>query len=893
MKPNTKAIPFVVLLSLIFSLVSAGGIITEPAKAASYCNAAQFVTDVTVPDGTSFYWGVTFQKTWRLKNVGTCTWTTSYSLIYVGGDQMSAPSSVSFPQSVAPGQTVDLSVSMTAPNAPGTFIGYWELRSASGSWFGIGSGYSHSFWVKIVTTSPSQLITDFDFTQNICLAQWQYDGGPIPCPLNPNKAMYGTMQVLNNPTLETGVGAGAPSLLVIPQNKYNATIRGIYQVPLVPGDHFQATVGCQYQAYSCYVTFELDYLVGTDLVTIWKAREKYDGQVYPVDIDLTTISHQRINGLVLTVTAFGDASEAQAIWVAPRIIRYLAGPVITPTPIGMAAPTITPIVPTPVPSSTPASASSCDRAQFVSDVSVPDGTTFAPNVSFAKTWRLQNVGTCTWTTAYSLVFVSGDRMSAPTPVFLPQTVVPGQTVDVGVNFVSPPTAGEYRSYWELADPSGAVFGVGANANTPFYVDIVVSGTTTTTTAYDFAANVCMAQWMSGAGTLPCPGTDGDSRGFVLPVSNPQLENGNTSTSPGLITFPQNVYNGYVRGVYPAFSVQSGDHFQSIVNCAYGATTCFVIFRLDYQVNGGIVQTFWSWAEKYDGEYYAANLDLTPLAGQSVNFILTVYANGDPTGDRALWVAPQIVRNGTSGIPSTSTSTGVPTNTPTNVSVPTNTPTNALVPTNTPIPFTPTSAPSATGIPPTSTSIPSTRTSTPSATSIPSTSTPIPSTPTSIPSATNTLQPNTQLYINQTYGFEFSYPTQGQISNQTATGAHITLPFTSGTNLVEKYLDVNVATNATTCLSPIAQGYAPGALQPQQLTFNGINFVEESGELGAAGNFYDWVGYSTLKGTNCISLTFTLHSTDPGVYPTPPPTFNMQAESAVFANIVASFVFLSV
>ena len=425
MKPNMKAVSFTVLLVIILSSLVAGGAEAEPAKARSYCDEAQFVTDVTVPDGTSFYWGVTFQKTWRIKNVSTCTWTTSYNLIYVGGSQMGAPGSVPFPQSVGPGQTVDLSVSMTAPNAPGTFIGYWELQDPSGAWFGIGSGYSHSFWVKIVTTSPSQLITDFDFTQNICSAQWQYDGGPIPCPLNPNKAMYGTMQVLNNPILETGVGAGAPSLLVIPQNKYNAAIRGIYQVPLVPGDHFQATVGCQYQAYSCYVTFELDYLVGTDLVTIWKARQQYDGQVYPVDIDLTSISHQRINGLVLTVTAFGDASQAQAIWVAPRIIRYLAGPVITPTSPFIATNT-------PVPSPTPVSASNCNRAQFVSDVSVPDGTTFAPNFSFAKTWRLQNVGTCTWTTAYSLVFVSGDRMSAPSPVYLPQTVVPGQTVDIGV-----------------------------------------------------------------------------------------------------------------------------------------------------------------------------------------------------------------------------------------------------------------------------------------------------------------------------------------------------------------------------------------------------------------------------------------------------------------------------
>ncbi|HUI88847.1 MAG TPA: NBR1-Ig-like domain-containing protein [Anaerolineales bacterium] len=830
MQTSSKAISFFSMLAIITSLILTAAVNVQPAAALSSCDAAQFVTDVTVPDGTSFYWGATFQKTWRLKNVSNCTWTTAYSLIYVGGSQLGAPTSVPFPQSVAPGQTVDLTVSMTAPSAPGVFVGYWELRDDRGTWFGIGSGYSHSFWVKITTTSAQQLITSFDFTQNICSAQWSYDGGPIPCPLNPNKIMYGYVQVLNNPTLETGVGAGAPSLLTVPQDKYNGLIRGVYQVNIVPGDHFQTTIGCQYQAYSCFVTFELDYINGPSQVTLWKAREKYDGLVYPVDIDLTSLSHAGINKLVLSVTAYGDASGDQPIWVAPRIVRYLAGPVITPTPGGSSGATATPVVST---------SSGCDRAQFVTDVSVPDGTKFVPNTSFTKTWRLQNIGTCTWNTAYSLTFVSGDRMSAPASVLLPQTVVPGQTVDVGVNLTSPPTAGEYRGYWELEDPSGAVFGIGPNADKSFWVDIVVSGAAATTaTAYDFAANVCSAQWMSGAGTLPCPGSDGDPRGFVVPVTNPQLENGNTSTSAGLVTFPQNTNNGYIRGVYPAFAVQSGDHFQSIVNCAYGATQCFVIFRLDYQINGGIVQTFWSWAEKYDGLYYAANLDLTPLAGQNVNFILTVLSNGDPTGDRATWIAPQIVRNGAGGVVPTPTFTSAPVNVPTN--------------------------------------------------------TPIPPTATPISSTTNTPLPGTLTYVNQAYGFEFNYPSQALISNQTSTGARITLPFTPGTNLAEKYLDVNVAANATasTCISPTAQQYAPGSLQPQQVTFNGVNFVRESGELGAAGNLFDWVAYSTLKGTNCISLTFTLHSINPGAVSTPPPTFDMQAESAVFMNIVSTFLFLS-
>ena len=120
--------------------------------------------------------------------------------------------------------------------------------------------------------------------------------------------------------------------------------------------------------------------------------------------------------------------------------------------------------------------------------------------------------------------------------------------------------------------------------------------------------------------------------------------------------------------------------------------------------------------------------------------------------------------------------------------------------------------------------------------------------------------NTQLYVNQTYGFAFVYPSQGQISNQTTTGAHITLPFTPGTNLGQKYLDLSVTPNATTCTSPMTSQYLGSpSYQSQQVTINGINFLKQSGEGHAAGNIYDWVAYSTLKGTNCISFDFTLHS----------------------------------
>ena len=153
---------------------------------------------------------------------------------------------------------------------------------------------------------------------------------------------------------------------------------------------------------------------------------------------------------------------------------------------------------------------------------------------------------------------------------------------------------------------------------------------------------------SGAGTLPCPGTEGDARGFVLSVTSPRLENGVTDTRPGLLMFPQNSSTGYLQGTYPAFTVQGGDHFKTTLSCEYGAADCFVIYRLDYRVGGGSIQTLGTFGERYDGLYYAADIDLSGLAGQGVSFILTVLSNGSAVGDRALWVAPRIVRSSSIG-----------------------------------------------------------------------------------------------------------------------------------------------------------------------------------------------------------------------------------------------------
>jgi hypothetical protein len=156
----------------------------------------------------------------------------------------------------------------------------------------------------------------------------------------------------------------------------------------------------------------------------------------------------------------------------------------SPTPAASSTPIITATASLPTPAGTAsAPPSSGDRAEFVADVTIPDGSTMTPNQSFAKTWRLVNQGTTTWSPSYSLVFSSGNSMSAPAAVNLPSNVAPGQNVDITVNLVAPATPGEYIGYFILKNPSGQIFGVGPNAVDAIWVQIVVgSGPAAATTA---------------------------------------------------------------------------------------------------------------------------------------------------------------------------------------------------------------------------------------------------------------------------------------------------------------------------------------------------------------------------------------------------------------------------
>ncbi len=649
MKNRLRLASAAMLLALLASFIPLSGSGFPSASAATLCDAVKFVSDVTYKDGSSVAPGLAFTKTWKLRNDGTCTWTTAYTLVYVSGEKMGTVLSVSIPAVTAPGGEVDVSVNMVAPTTAGSYTGNWQLKNAAGAAFGIGANATGVFWVKIVVpgTVPGPVPTTgvaYNFADKACDAKWTNAISTpevlLPCPGTDGDAR-GFVLKQANPLLENGVADSAAGLLVSPQPVANGYIQAEYPAFRVErGDKLKATVSCEANATTCYVAYRIDYVTTSGKTgNLLSFREKYERQYYRTNIDLSFLAGQDVKFL-FKVSVYGSALTNRALWGNPIIDR-------TGTPGGGTTP--------------PPPASGCDKAQFVSDETIPDGKIVAPGEALEKIWKIKNAGTCTWTTNYQLVFFEGNQMGGASPSAFQENVAPGATVLLKLKLTAPTTGGKARSSWMFKNAQGQLFGAGRTGQAPIFVEINVSGPTATpggppptdtTSAYDFVAHACDAEtkWVSGAGALTCPSADGDAKGFVLKITNPQLETGTVDSRPGLLTNPQNTVNGYIQGKYPEFTVQNGDHFKSVINCQFNAGSCNVVFRLDYQVGDAAAINLFSFGEKYEGKFFEMDVDVSKLAGQKVKFILTVTAGTSAVGDRALWVAPRIFRPTATNVP---------------------------------------------------------------------------------------------------------------------------------------------------------------------------------------------------------------------------------------------------
>ena len=125
----------------------------EPTQTALPCNKAKFVAE-NISDNKQYDPGDTFTKTWTMRNDGSCTWDKTYRVVFNEGDRMNGETSFYLDREVKPGETIDLSVHLTAPNAAGKYKGYWNIKAPDGDLFTY-------FWaqIEVVDNTPPFAIT--------------------------------------------------------------------------------------------------------------------------------------------------------------------------------------------------------------------------------------------------------------------------------------------------------------------------------------------------------------------------------------------------------------------------------------------------------------------------------------------------------------------------------------------------------------------------------------------------------------------------------------------------------------------------------------------------------------------------------------------------------------
>jgi hypothetical protein len=285
------------------------------------CNAATFVEDVTFPDNTVVSPEQAFTKIWRLKNSGSCPWTTSYSLVFASGAQMGGPAERNLLAGVKPDETVDIAVNLTAPKDAGDYRGYWQLRSADGILFSTG-GKNEPFWVKVRVGSATMASTSF--VDNFCAAVWKNNAGTsLACPGSKTEFKTGSVYRYDNPILAGDVHENEPALVMIPSDGSDGKITGRFPaIKVLSGDHFISLLGCINASTKCSVTFRLSYTIdGTTVTELGAWDRAYDQNWAKVDINLSSLADKSVIFILSVSNRDGSAVDDSAFWLKPYIKR--------------------------------------------------------------------------------------------------------------------------------------------------------------------------------------------------------------------------------------------------------------------------------------------------------------------------------------------------------------------------------------------------------------------------------------------------------------------------------------------------------------------------------------------------------------------------------------------
>ncbi len=298
------------------------------------CDQVKFVKDVTIPDDINLAPGEKFTKIWRLQNTGSCPWTIGYLLYFESGDSMDAPDSLELTsETIQPGDTVDVSVDMIAPQEPGMYQGNWKIRNVKGDGFGVGT-YSKAFWVKINVVEGAEMMFDFNIHANEAV----WGSGSIPVDtidLGVDSLTFDHqgapgdpyVSLENEQNLEGGKISGILLSAYPPVGKGNYIIGRFPDYIVKAGDFLFGRVGLitnpDGNCGNGDVNFRINLITGGDpstVTTLGEWHEICDDLMKSLEIDLDNYKGDTVQ-IFLSVIANTNSEKNFAVWDSLSIHR--------------------------------------------------------------------------------------------------------------------------------------------------------------------------------------------------------------------------------------------------------------------------------------------------------------------------------------------------------------------------------------------------------------------------------------------------------------------------------------------------------------------------------------------------------------------------------------------
>lgn len=148
-------------------------------------------------------------------------------------------------------------------------------------------------------------------------------------------------------------------------------------------------------------------------------------------------------------------TEAASTVVAEITQTAMAMPTATATATEIPPTATNTVEPSPTITTT---ATKCNDAEFIKDVTIIDGATLNAGEVMTKTWLVKNTGSCVWGFGYDLVYGEYVDNLSGAVASVPLDVQPGDEVKIDLEFTVPATKKDYYSYWRLVDDQGEPFG---------------------------------------------------------------------------------------------------------------------------------------------------------------------------------------------------------------------------------------------------------------------------------------------------------------------------------------------------------------------------------------------------------------------------------------------------